>query len=233
MLLLSKISTLTPYSEDWFNHRLGYMTGSNISCLCAPEGIGVGGMTYIRNKVSEVITGVSTERNVTTEAILFGIENEPKALKEWQEKEQIPVLLTDKHIIHDERYSVTPDALAVRNEKLIYVKDDTELSCETVESKSFMTPSVHMAHIECSTPLDIFKINKPLFWQCVSQLKWSNVLIANALFFHPNFPKGSPYRIGSVQFKRTDLTLTKYFELFDARTKEAKIIFDQKLNFKK
>lgn len=231
MLLLSKISNLSPYSEYWFQHRLGYMTGSRISCICAPKGIGAGGMTYIRNKVSEVITGVSTERNITTEAILFGITNEPIALKEWQEREGIPLLLTDKHIIFDERYSVTPDALAIRDEKLIYVKDGTELNCETVESKSYMTPSVHMAHVECNTPEDIKSINPELFWQVISQLYWANVLKGNAIFFNPTFPKESPYRLGHVEFRRINLTAD--IEWFKMKTKEAKAIFEQKLNFKK
>lgn len=231
MLLLSKISNLTPYSEDWFNHRLAMMTGSRISCICAPKGIGVGGMTYIRNKVSEAITGVSTERNITTDGIIWGIENEPKALKEWQETNKITMIITNKHIVFDERYSVTPDGLAIMNEKLMYINNDTELNCETVESKSYMTPSVHMAHVECKTPDDIKVLNPELFWQCVSQIYWAGVLKGHAIFFHPNFPIGSPYRLGHVEFRK--VTMQNDFKFFADRTAEAKQIFEAKLNYKK
>ena len=63
MLDVNKISTIVPYSAEWFNHRLGMMTSSPISCICTPKGIGKGGLTYIRNKVYEKLTGKTTERN--------------------------------------------------------------------------------------------------------------------------------------------------------------------------
>jgi len=229
MLSLDKISTLVPYSEDWFKHRLGYMTGSRISVLCAPKGIGVGGMTYIRNKVSEAITGVSTERNITNEGILFGIENEPKSLKEWQEANNIPMLITNKHIVFDDRYSVTPDALAIRDEKLIYTSNG-ELNCETVESKSYITPSVHMAHVQCKTPDDIKALNPELFWQVVSQVYWTNVLKGWAIFFNPNFPLGSPYRRSAVEFRKVNMIAD--FKIFEQRTNEGKTLFERELKWK-
>jgi len=231
MLLLSKISTIVPYSPEWFEHRKGYMTGSLISCICSPKGIGDGGYTYIRNKVSEIITGVSTEKNITTEATLWGIEHEPASLREWQRRNNVPMILTDKHIVYNNRYSVTPDGLAIRDEKLIYIKDGTELNCETVESKSYMTPAEHMKHIECNTPEDIKDVNPKLFWQCVSQVYWSGVLKGHATFFHPNFPEDSVYRQSSVEFRR--INMKKDFDLFEARTKEAEEIFEQKLNYRK
>jgi len=67
MLNVNKVSQIEPYSPEWFSNRLGKLTSSSIACLCAPKGIGTGGMTYIRNKVSEVITGISTEKNNTSE----------------------------------------------------------------------------------------------------------------------------------------------------------------------
>ena len=233
MLLLSKISAIVPYSYEWFVHRRGVMTGSNMSPICAPEGIGVGAMTYIRNKVYEKITGHTTEKNITSDDIIWGIDNEPIGLEEWRIKEGYFDLQREKHIIYSERYSVTPDGLAIKNEKLMFLKDGSELNCETCEIKCFPTPSRHMAHVECETPNDIFKLNKPLFWQVISQVKWCGVRYGHAIFFHPDFDVESPYRLSSVKFDVIDPALKEYFTLFDKRTKEAERIFEQKLNYRK
>ena len=231
MLKLSKISRYAPYSDEWFANRLGKMTGSKMACLMAPKGIGTGGMTYIRNKVSEVITGVSTEKNITTEAIQLGVENEPKAIKYFQQVKNIPAIITDKHIIHDERYSVTPDGLLITNEKFSMSADEQYLNCECLESKSYMTPSIHMAHVECETPADIKALDPDLFWQVISQMAWCDTLVGNAIFFHPNFPETSRYRLGHVVFRKTELR--EDFKFFNTRIEEARKIFNQKLEYSK
>lgn len=229
MLSIKKISTISPYSPEWFAHRRGYMTGSRISCICAPKGIGDGGYTYIRNKVSERITGVSTEKNINTEGTQHGIINEPIAIKEFQQVHEIPMVITDKHIVFDDLYSVTPDGLLIRNEKLIYDETGEFINCETLESKSYMTPSVHMAHVECKTPSDIKSINPQLFYQVISQMHFADVTRGNALFFHPDFPKTSKYRLGHVLFKKIDLVSD--FKFFAGRLEEARKIYNEKLEF--
>ncbi len=234
MLPLSRISEISPYSPDWFANRLGKMTSSSIACLCTPKGIGKGGLTYIRNKVSEVITGKSTEKNITNEAILWGIENEPKALQYWRSVTPgVHRMITDTHIVYNERFSSTPDALVMMNEKLVFVTKDGEefLNCETLESKSYMTPSIHMAHVECETAQDIKELNPDLYWQVISQMYWTDSLRGRAIFFHDHFPEGSPYRLGEVIFKKVELL--EDFKFFEGRMKEATLLFDKFLNFKK
>jgi len=232
MLPLSRISEISPYSPDWFNNRLGKMTSSQIACLCAPKGIGKGGLTYIRNKVSEVITGKSTEKNITNEAILWGIENEPKAIAYWRSVTPgVHRMITDTHIVYNERFSSTPDALVMMNEKLVFTEDGQFLNCETLESKSYMTPSIHMSHVECQTAQDIKDLNPDLFYQCVSQMFWTDSLRGRAIFFHPDFPEGSPYRLGEVIFKKVDLI--EEFKFFEKRMAEAEVLFDKFLNYKK
>jgi hypothetical protein len=232
MLPLSRISQIEPYSKEWFRNRLGKMTSSQIACLCAPKGIGEGGMTYIRNKVSEVITGVSTERNVTNEAILFGIENEPKAIQYWRSvTPAVHRMITDTHIVFNERFSSTPDALVMMNEKLVFTEDGDFLNCETLETKSYMTPSVHMAHVECKTPQDLKLLDPKIYWQKISQIEWAGVTRGRTIFFHPHFPESSPYRLGEVIFKKTELL--SEFQFFNTRMQEAIQIFEKVLNFKK
>jgi len=247
MLPISRISEISPYSPDWFANRLGKMTSSYIACLCTPKGIGKGGLTYIRNKVSEVITGKSTERNVTNEAILWGIENEPKALQYWRsvkdkeyeaapdksKVEKVHRMITDTHIVYNERFSSTPDALVMMNKDCVFiVRDGIEyLNCETLESKSYMTPSVHMAHVECQTAQDIKELNPDLFWQCVSQMYWADCLRGRAIFFHPDFKDDSDYKLGEVLFRKVELM--DEFNLFKKRTEEATALFDKFLNYRK
>lgn len=228
MFNIKKLSNIVPYSETWFQARLGYMTGSKISCLMAPKGIGDGGYTYIRNKVYEKITGRSTEKNINTEATIWGVNNEPVAVKEFQDVYQIPLILTDKHIVHDDLYSVTPDGLLIRDLKFVN-NDNGEYNCETLESKSYMTPSVHMAHVECKTPEDIKSLNSSLYWQVISQMHMADTLRGNAIFFHPDFPVTSKYRLGHVLFKKIDLRPD--FIFFAGRLEEARKIYNQKLQF--
>ncbi len=228
MLDIKKISSLTPYSEEWFFHRLGYLTSSRISCICSDKGIGDGGMTYIRNKVYERITKKSTDKNISTEATVWGIHNEPFAIKAFQERFQIPIAIVDKHIVFDDLFSSTPDALLIRDEKFLTDKDGF-YNCETLESKSYMTPSVHMEHVECKTPKDIRDINKPLYWQVISQMFFSDVIKGNAIFFHPDFPETSKYRLGHVQFKKIDLIAD--FKHFATRLEEARKIFNTTILF--
>lgn len=232
MLSLDKISQIVPYSDDWFRNRLGKMTSSQISCICAPKGIGEGGNTYIRNKVYEVLTGLSSERNITTEAITWGVENEPKAIAYWKSiTPDCHRLLTDVHIVHSERFSSTPDALVMMNNKLVFSEDGTELNCETLESKSYMTPATHMAHVECRTANDIKALNSKLYWQVISQIHWAAVLRGRAIFFHPDFKEDSVYRLSEVVFRKAELI--KDFEFFQNRCDEAEEIFNKYLNLKK
>lgn len=234
MLEISKISDIEPYSTQWFENRLGKMTSSLISCLCTPKGIGKGGLTYIRNKVFETLTGKSTEKNITSEAILWGVENEPKSIAYWKSiTPSCHRLLTNQHIIYNERFSSTPDALVMMNKDCVFVtKDGIEyLNCETLETKSYMTPSIHMAHVECQTAQDIKELNPDLFWQVLSQIYWADCLRGRAIFFHPDFPDGHDYKMGEVIFKKVDLL--PEFNLFKQRTEEATKLFDKFLNYRK
>jgi len=231
MLAVNKLSDIEPYSKKWFDDRLGRMTSSRIYCICSPNGIGEGGMTYIRNKASERITGVSTDKNIITEATDFGIKNEPLSIKHWKIKNNVFRITEDVHIVHDDIFASTPDALAFFDEKLLWTEDEQYLNCCTVESKSYITPSEHMKHIDCETPEDIKKINPQLYWQVISQIYWADVMKGYAIFFNPTFPENNYYHSGQVEFRRVNLK--KDFDLFKDRTNEAREIYNNILNKKK
>jgi hypothetical protein len=220
MLKIDKISTIVPYSDEFWTSRLGRMTGCKISCICGERGIGEGGLTYIRSKVGELISGKTSEVNVSNESTIWGITNEPLSLKCYQAKYNVPIIITDKHLIESDRYAVTPDGL-------IILKDfGDNYDCETLESKSFPTYATHIEHCECETALDIKKINKPLYWQVIMQMYVADTLVGNACFFHPDFPEDSELRMHRVVFRKTELFAD--FKIFKQRLSEAETIFNNK-----
>lgn len=222
MLKIDKISSIIPYSNEWWDSRLGRMTGSMISTICMPEGIGTGGMTYIRAKVCEKISRKPSEMNISTEATQWGVINEPIAVKYFQEVYSIPIIVTDKHLIESEYYAVTPDGLIIN-------KDFGEnYDCETLESKSFPTYATHCQHCECNTAKDIKAINKKLFWQVIMQMFVADTMKGNAIFFHPDFPEESKLRLHRVAFNKIDLV--PEFTFFKNRLIEAQKEFETKFN---
>lgn len=220
MLKIEKISTIVPYTDEFWQSRVGRMTGCKISCLCGERGIGEGGMTYIRSKVGELISGKTSEVNITTEGTTWGIINEPLSLVYYQQKYSVPVIITDKHLVESDRYAVTPDGLIILRD----FGDNYE--CETLESKSFPTYATHIEHCECETALDIKKINKPLYWQVIMQMYVADTLIGNACFFHPDFHEDTGLRMHRVVFRKAELVAD--FKIFKQRLTEAEIIFNNK-----
>jgi len=222
MLNLNKISSIIPYSDEFWASRTGRMTGCRISCLMGKEGIGVGGMTYIRSKVGEKISGKTSEVNITTEGTNWGVVNEPISIKYFQQVYDIPVIITDKHLIEDENYAVTPDGLIILRD----LGDNYD--CETLESKSYPTYATHIEHCECNNAKDIKLINKQLYWQVIMQMYVADTLKGNAIFFHPDFPESSKLRMHRVVFNKIELV--EDFKLFKNRLAEAKTIFQTKYN---
>lgn len=236
MLPISRISDIEPYTKGWFKGRLGKITSSPVSCLCAPKGIGDGGYTYIRNKVHEEITGQPSDRNIETEGTLWGITYEPMAIDYWRKNTPSCIKhLPHQHIVFGERFASTPDDLVFMNEKLLFGTDpvtgEETLNCETLEAKCYMTPSVHMAHVECQTPAELKALNPKVYWQTISQIEWANVTRGRAVFFHPHYKDGHPYKMGEVIFKKTELI--EEFKFFNTRMAEAEKLFDKFLNYRK
>jgi len=234
MLPVSRISLIEPYTKEWFKNRFGKITSSLVSCLCPPKGIGDGGLTYIRNKVHEEITGQPSDRNIETEGTLWGMTYEPMAIQYWRSvTPQCVKHLPHQHIVFGERFASTPDDLVFMDEKLIFGNDpitkEETLNCETLEAKCYMTPAVHMEHVECKTPEQLKKINPKVYWQVISQIEWANVMRGRAIFFHPHYKDGHPYKMGEVIFKKTELR--EEFKFFNTRMQEAETLFNKFLNY--
>lgn len=219
MLDIKKISPFAPYSDEWWAARLGKMTSSKIFCLCGDRGIGDGGNTYIRSKVHEKLTGISTEKNFDTEDTIFGITNEPFSINNYAKKYNAPLIIVSKHIVYDELFTATPDFFVINKDY------GDNYDCETGETKSYRTN--HLLMCECDTPPCIKKVNKQLYWQVISQMMFANVIVGNATFYNPEF-EGTKALQHRVVFRKIDLMTD--FKLLKNRMEEARIIYNNLYN---
>lgn len=215
MLDIKRISHCVPYSDEWWADRVGKMTSSQIFKICGERGIGKGGMTFIRNKVHEKLTGKLIDKQFDTEATAFGVQNEPLSIKNYAIKYNAPIILVSKHIIYNELFTSTPDFLVINKDF------GDNYDCETGETKSY--PTRHLEMCECDTPEKIKDANVELFWQVISQMMFANVIVGNATFYNPEFAKTKALQ-HRVVFRK--LELVKHFRLLSERMKEATEIYN-------
>lgn len=79
---------IIPFTTEWEAVRCGKITSSNmhkifVSGRSKADMIGVGGMTYINQKIGEILTGVVADSAPETEDILRGQANEQFALERY------------------------------------------------------------------------------------------------------------------------------------------------------
>jgi hypothetical protein len=114
------------FSEHWRKARTGKFTSSNIWKLMGEKGFGETGMSYIRTRVFEDLSGVSSESDIINDAIIHGMVYEISALRKFCEKRNI-----DRHFMRtqvlinaeNERFGGTPDG--------IWIKKESENTAET------------------------------------------------------------------------------------------------------
>jgi hypothetical protein len=116
MLKKENISRVAIYSDEWQLQRRGKFTSSKIFCLMGERGLSSGAYTYIDQKLGEEMTGhcVSDEDDIEDENTAWGNQYEPEAIKQFQIKNKVEFLVTQK-LIHapNSRYSSTPDSIWV------------------------------------------------------------------------------------------------------------------------
>lgn len=223
MLLKSKISehqiSLDPVlNEKYQQARLGKFTASRISCCMGAKGIGEGGLTYIRTRIGEELTGVSSEKEVSTEEMQWGLKYEREALQRFGELKKLDYLLVQR-LVYEEgsKFACTPDGIWVKSEKL----DKTAYEVATVEVKCFQVAN-HIKCALCSTPEEI-KDNAPsAYWQKIMQMDECSALVGFLCFFHPQMKSGG-FRV--IEFRK--INLTKDFALLSQRKKEILAIYEK------
>jgi hypothetical protein len=223
MLLKSKIAPFKPYSDEWFNSHEAMLTGSRINVFCGSKGLGDGAYTYIRQKIWKRLTGQGSEKNITTEEMLFGIENEPKSLEAFAKLNNIEFLVTDRTIIHDDLFSVTPDALWIKA-----VLSDGNYNAEPIETKSMQGVN-HLAVLKCTKPEHLLSSMPQKFWQVISQIEWSGAMVGHFLAFNPNAPEN--IRLHHIPFRKIELI--QHFKHFNKCCEEARGVFNSEMEYYK
>ena len=225
MLLKSKITDVPMYSgenyfDGWLLGRIGKYTASKISCCMQPKGLGDGAMTYIRSRVFEELNGISSDKEIDTEAMRWGLLNEPKALVafcrymgiEADETGRVPIipqrLVADK----DSKFGCTPDGIWIQQE--FEKPDGTWLVVAPEEVKCFQLAR-HLKCVVCDTPEKIKAVDPDSFWQLIMQMAECDALVGYLIYFYPGLKYGG---LRVIEFRK--IHLTEEFKLFNTRKVE-------------
>lgn len=202
MLKKSHITNIEIYSPEWHKHRLGKATSSKMAAITAEDGFGKAATSYIYQKVGEVLTGQSNEKEIDFDEDLdWGKHYEPEAIQAFGNAMGIEFLVTQKLISDPSgQFASTPDAIWVKNECIL---DDSEYNVSTAEGKCPRTYHRFIQFYLCKTPMDLYKVDKTYFWQTIDQMHQCGASVGYFFVYHPYFPEGSNLNI--ITFKQMEL----------------------------
>ena len=232
MLLKSKISDLQMYSgehyfDGWLLARLGKFTASQIHTCMKQKGIGDTGMAYIRSRAFETVNGISSEKEIETDAMRWGIENEPKAMLafvnamgiESDEIGRVPIIVQRYVAEKDSIFGCTPDGIWVQAE---YEKEEgTLLKVAPQEVKCYQITK-HLKCISCDTAKKIMSVDPNAGWQLIMQMDECDALVGYLIYFYPGLKYGG---LRIIEFRKVELI--EEFKLFEKRKKEIIRLFEE------
>lgn len=205
MLLKNRISNISMFSDgefnyDWKKERLGRFTSSNIWKLMGEKGFGDTGMSYIRSRVYESLSGLPSEQEINTEATINGLVEEGPALRAYIFKRGIdPNRVVVQKMIYgsNNMFSSTPDGIYL----ISGTTDNTAYDVEVWEAKAYGVQK-HMECLEADTPQQLKTINRPLYFQVLDQMQNIDCLIGKAILHCPDLkPEQGGQHI--IEFNKT------------------------------
>lgn len=200
MLKKDRISKIKIFSDEWQVARMGKFTSSKISSLMAKSENSDGFMTYVYQKVGEELTGKPVYDDMPpTDAMQWGLEYEPVAIRKFGEIKKLDFLIVQQLIIvPNSRFMSTPDALMVMNEST----DETAYNVATVEVKCFPTYTNYITLALCKKPSDVKKEFAYVYWQVLDQMDNCDCLTGYLVCYHPLFKAGN---LSIIEFKKIEL----------------------------
>lgn len=213
MLLKTKISehqiSLDPLlNEKYHQARLGKFTASKISCCMGATKVPEGGITYIRTRIGEELTGVSSEKEVSTEEMQWGLTYERDALTNFGKLKNLDYLLVQRLVFEEgSKFGCTPDGLWVKSEST----DKLSYEVSTIEVKCYQVGN-HIKCALCSTPAEIKEKDSSAYWQTIMQMDECGALIGYLCYFHPLMKSGG-FRV--IEFRKINLVAD--FKLLNER----------------
>ncbi len=190
-MLKSKITDIPMYAgENYFDgfllSRLGKFTASKIYTCMRPKGLGDGGLTYIRSRIGEDLTGVSSEKPVTTDAMMWGLKYEREALQRFGELKKLDYLIVQKVVCEPgSKFGCTPDGIWIYQEN----PDGINITVRTVETKCYQMDN-HIACAICSTPEEIRQTDFEAYMQVIMQMDECKALVGYLVYYNPLFKQG-------------------------------------------
>jgi len=170
------------FREEWLQSRVGKITSSPAYKLAGAKGFGDLGWGYIRTRAYEILSKVSTDKSVTTEATINGMVEEGAGLRIYKRRNNIDTGFLRVQVSingEDQMYKSTPDGIWILS---VVDKDgETYYNAKTVEVKGF-EPLRFMECIESGTAQQV-KVNDPkTYWQCIDQLSVCNCLTGDLVY---------------------------------------------------
>ena len=207
------------HSPEWQLSRLGKFTASMAHCFMGERGIGDGGITYVRSRIGEELTGISSMKEVDTDAMRWGLMHEPFAIQEFGKLKGVDFLVTQKLIADTStRFGATPDCMWVKKES----EDKLKYDVCTGEVKCYPTYANHIACALCETPQQIKKEDKQAYWQVIMQMDECDCLVGYLVYYHPDFKAGS---LRVIEFRKIELIAE--FKLLKERQKQLLEMFER------
>jgi len=234
-LLKSKITGTPMYSgENYFNGwllaRLGKFTASKIACCMQVKGIGDTGMAYIRSRAFEELNGISSEKEIDTEAMRWGLKHEPDALRAFVEYKgiqadeigRVPIIAQKLVCEPGSKFSCTPDGIWIQRE---FEKDgEIWVSVIPEEVKCYQLAR-HLKCIVCDTPEKIKAVDPDAFWQLTMQMDECDAMEGYLIYYYPGLKYGG---LRVIHFRR--INMTEDFKLLKTRKLEILKLYEQEKN---
>lgn len=174
------------YFDGWLLGRLGKFTASKISSCMKPTGLTGSGIKYVRSRIGEEMTGQSSEKQIMTEDMLWGLKYEREALQRFGEVKKLDYLIVQKMVCEPgSKFGCTPDGIWINSEN----KENGTLTVRTVEAKCFQMEN-HIACALCSTPAEIRKEDFDSYCQVIMQMQECGSLWGYLVYFNPLFKQG-------------------------------------------
>lgn len=190
------------YAQMWKHERLARFTSSNIwKLMIGEKKFGDQGMGYIRSRVFEKLSGVSSEQEFSNYSTIHGLVEEIHGLRLFVKEQQIlEKMFHVQKLIYGEEiaYSTTPDGVWLKS----YVPEKDAYNASTVEIKCLQAEK-HIQMMECDSPADVKAAEKKFYYQVLDQMIVSGCPDGYLVFFHPSITGKGGYK--SIQFKQSDL----------------------------
>ena len=231
-LLRNKISkfelTIDPeLNKPYYKAKLGRFTSSEWHNLMSEKGIDKAGLNYIYKKVGEEMSGMSANKEFSSEATEHGLDYEREGLvafADWAFKTGEATkdidMKTQKLILDGDRCGGTPDGLWINSER------EDSLTVRTVEVKCPFSFDGYIRLFKCKTPADVKALPREgvkYYWQVLHQVSLCEALFGYLVAYQPHFRAG---KINVIKFDAMDETIRLDLKKINVRKQQATQIFN-------